>query len=348
MAALVTPASARESSATGGQIEVTPFDSWLSGLRQQALAEGLPPLLVTTALSGAAPLPRVIELDQAQPEGRLPTSVYMRRILTPAFKEQGQQKMLAHQATLRAVSQRWGVPAGVVVALWGIETRYGRLTGGFPVFGALTTLAYEGRRASYFRQELMQALRLAAQERLDPLQMTGSWAGAMGQVQFMPTTFIRFAVDGDGDGHRDIWRSTPDALASAANYLVAEGWQPGQGWGRRVKLPAKLPHGVIGLESTKTLAEWQRLGVRTSTGGALPQAAGLRASLIQPDGPGTSTWLVYPNFRVLMRWNRSTSFALTAGEMSDYLSGAGNGVKSTATKNKKTKQAHSKAARPKH
>jgi membrane-bound lytic murein transglycosylase B len=206
----------------------------------------------------------------------------------------------------------------MIVALWGIESNFGGNTGGFDVIPSLATLAYDGRRAAFFRRELLAALRALDDEKIDSSLMRGSWAGAMGQCQFMPTTYLRHAVDHDGDGRRDIWDNEADVFASIANYLVAEGWQGGRIWGREVRLKRPLPPEEIGLENRRGLAEWSKKGVQTPGGRPLPVAA-MEASLIQPDGPGGRSFLVYDNFRALMRWNRSTYFAVSAGLLADRL-----------------------------
>jgi membrane-bound lytic murein transglycosylase B len=206
-----------------------------------------------------------------------------------------------------------------VVALWGIETNYGEHTGRFPVIHALATLAYDGRRGTYFRRELMQALRILDAGHISLPRMRGSWSGAMGQCQFMPSTFARHAVDADSDGRIDIWGSIPDALASAANYLAAEEWRSDQTWGRPVRIPVGFDIRRAGLENRLPLAVWHDLGIRRFDGGRLPRRD-LDASLVMPDGPKGPAYIVYDNFRVLMRWNRSVSFAVAVGTLADRIS----------------------------
>jgi membrane-bound lytic murein transglycosylase B len=205
-----------------------------------------------------------------------------------------------------------------IVALWGIETSYGSYTGDFSVIAALATLAYEGRRAAFFRQELLQALRIIDQGDITADRMIGSWAGAMGQSQFMPSSYVAHAVDYDGDGRRDIWGSLPDVFASIAKYLAAAGWNDRHTWGREVRLPGDLAGELAGLEVTKPLPEWQGLGIRRAGGEDLPMVA-LDASLVRTDDGQGPAYLVYRNFRVLMAWNRSTYFALTVGQLADLI-----------------------------
>jgi membrane-bound lytic murein transglycosylase B len=204
------------------------------------------------------------------------------------------------------------------VALWGVESSYGSYDGDFPVIAALATLAHEGRRASFFRGELLKALQILERGDIAVGEMTGSWAGAMGQSQFMPSSYHAYAVDYDGDGHRDIWTSLPDVFASIANYLAKAGWNDRYTWGRQVNHPTGLNGELVGLEMAKPLPEWQALGVRRADGADLPPVA-LDASLLRTDEGQGPSYLVYHNFRVLMAWNRSTYFALTVGELSDLI-----------------------------
>jgi membrane-bound lytic murein transglycosylase B len=218
------------------------------------------------------------------------------------------------------VAADFGVQARFIVALWAVETDFGRFTGGFDLVPALATLAYEGRRADLFASELIEALRIIDRGEAPPKGLKGSWAGAMGQSQFMPSSFNRMAVDYDGDGRRDIWSSQPDVFASMANYLRQSGWNGQQTWGRAVRIPAGLETDA-GLAISRPLADWQKLGIRLPDGGALPQVA-MNASLILPDGAGGSAFLVYDNYRVLMQWNRSTYFATSIGLLADMIGDA--------------------------
>jgi len=301
------------------------FESFLAQVRADALAAGLRPATLNAALSGARHLDRVIELDRRQPEFTLTFRTYLDRIVTPDRVAEGRRRLAENGALLKEIERRYGVPARVAVALWGIETGFGRNMGGMPVVSSLATLAYDGRRAAYFRTELMNALTILDQGHISAPAMVGSWAGAMGQCQFMPSTFLKFAVDWDGDGRRDIWTNRADALASAANYLSAEGWDAATGWGRAVRLPRTLTAAQIGLDRVRTLEEWSRLGVRAADGGPLPQKT-LRAAIViaeSPKGSGVGpAFLVYDNFRTLMKWNRSIFFALAAGHLADRIGGS--------------------------
>jgi membrane-bound lytic murein transglycosylase B len=298
-----------------------PFEQWLDAFRQEALAEGISGATLDQALVGLQPIPEVIERDRRQPEGRLSFRDYNRRVLSATRIERGRQLLLEHQAVLKQVAGDYGVQPRFIVALWGIESSYGSFTGEFPVIAALATLAYDGRRAAFFRGELLRALRIVDQGDVTPAAMTGSWAGAMGQSQFMPSSYLAYAVDYDGDGRRDIWSSPADIFASIANYLAKAGWNDRYTWGRQVQLPEAPPVAAAGLEVVKPLTEWHALGVRRSNGQALPLVA-LDAALLQMDEGEGPAYLVYHNFRVLMAWNRSTYFALTVGELADRISTA--------------------------
>lgn len=294
-----------------------PFGAWLEGLRREALAGGVRAATLERALAGVEPIPRVVELDRRQPEGRLTFAEYRERVVTPGRAARGRDLLRENAPLLRQVEARYGVPARVVVALWGMESNFGERQGTFSVVASLATLAYDGRRAAFFRKELLSALRILDAGDIAPAAMTGSWAGAMGQCQFMPSTYLGHAVDFDRDGRRDIWRARPDVFASAANYLADAGWDAGLRWGRPVSAPAGLAAERGGLERRAPLDRWRALGVRLPDGGALPTAS-VEASLLRPDG-GSEDYLVYPNFRTVMVWNRSTYFALSVGLLSDLI-----------------------------
>jgi len=199
-----------------------------------------------------------------------------------------------------------------------VETDFGRLTGGFPVISALATLAYDGRRSKYFRKALLGAIKIIDDGHIKAADMTGSWAGAMGQSQFMPSSFLAYAVDYDGDGRKNIWTSREDVFASTANYLARVGWKGDQTWGRAVRLPKDMDPALAGLKIRKRLSQWRKLGVRRADGGALPKRD-LMASLVLAEGPGSPAFLVYGNYRAILKWNRSTFYALAIGSLADRL-----------------------------
>jgi membrane-bound lytic murein transglycosylase B len=295
-----------------------PFEVWLDGVRQEALDQGVSPETVASALNGVEPIARVIELDRRQLEGQITYQEYRDRLLSEERIERGRALLKEHRELLERVAADYGVQPRFIVALWGIETSYGNWSGSTPVIAALATLAYDGRRASFFRSELMHALRIIDEGNVEADNMLGSWAGAMGQSQFMPSSYVRNAVDYDGDGRRDIWASLPDVFASIANYLANAGWNDRRTWGREVGLPAALGDGLDGLEVRRSLPAWHELGVRAADGTPLPIVA-MEASLLRTDGGQGPAYLVYDNFRVLMAWNRSTYFGLTVGQLADLI-----------------------------
>lgn len=292
------------------------FDRWLAALRREALERGIGRATVEQALAGLRPLPEVIEADRRQPERRMSFAEYRARVVNPGRVARGRELLARHEALLGEVEARYRVPAELLVALWGVESSYGERQGEYPVFAALATLAHDGRRASLFRRELFSALEIVDRGHIEASAMLGSWAGAMGQNQFMPSSYLRHAVDFDGDGRRDIWSSLPDVFASSANYLAQAGWDPSWRWGREVAAPAELAG--EGLDRWASLGAWRKRGVRLPDGGPLPEAT-LEAALLRPDGIAGPAFLAYRNFRALMAWNRSTYFGLAVGLLSDSL-----------------------------
>jgi membrane-bound lytic murein transglycosylase B len=295
------------------------FASWLQDFRMEAQAAGITQPTLEAALGGlSAPLPRVLELDRKQPESTQTFKAYLAARLSDRRIAKGRNLLKEYGTWLGRVEGRYGVPRRVLVALWGLESNYGESTGGFSVIEALASLAYEGRREALFRKELLEALRILEEGHIAAASMRGSWAGAMGQCQFMPSSFRRFAVDANGDGRRDIWTSVPDVLASSANYLSSAGWKTGQTWGRPVRLPKRFDAALIGLKTRQPISRWRALGVTQASGQPLPGRT-LQGSLVRPDGPGGQAYLVYDNFRVLLAWNNSSAFAVTVGTLSDRL-----------------------------
>ncbi|NNG04689.1 MAG: lytic murein transglycosylase [Inquilinus sp.] len=301
-----------------------PFAVWLEGVRQEAAALGMSQATIDAALTDIRPADRILELDSSQPERRLTIDEYLERQTPDARIERGRLLLRENSALLKEIGAAYGVQPRFIVALWGIETSYGSFTGGYPVIQSLATLAYSSRRSTYFRAELMKALQILDEGHIAIADMKGSWAGAMGQSQFMPSNFLRLAVDHDGDGRRDIWSSRADVFASAANFLATAGWNDEVTWGRQVRVPNGFDSSLSGLASSRTLREWHSLGVRRSDGRDLPNAD-VEASLVLPDGPGGNAYLVYDNYRVLMNWNRSTYFATTVGILADRIGGCEDG-----------------------
>ena len=302
--------------ARGVWANVQDFETWLAELKQEARVRGIAEATLAQALDGVAPIDRVIELDRKQPEFVLTFEQYLDRVVSEARVEKGRRFLAEHRALLAEVERRYAVQPRFVIALWGVESDFGRLTGDFNVVAALATLAYDGRRSAFFRKELLDALKILDEGHITPVAMTGSWAGAMGQNQFMPSSFLAYAVDFDGDGRRDIWTSTPDVFASIANYLASYQWRGTETWGRPVRLPSRFDPTLIGLDIRKDLRYWRALGVKSANGGPLPEAA-MEASIVQPAGPGGPAYLAYDNYRVVMRWNRSLYFATAVGLLAD-------------------------------
>jgi membrane-bound lytic murein transglycosylase B len=298
------------------------FARWLADLRLEARGQGISQATLDRALGSVKPIARVIELDRRQPEFTQTFWSYLDRAVSDQRVETGRRLLTKHAVLLQDVERRYGVQPRFLVAIWGLESDYGNVTGGFPVIGALVTLAHDERRSDFFRAELLQSLRIIDQGHISAERMTGSWAGAMGQVQFMPTTFAAYAVDGNGDGRRDIWHSLPDAFASAANFLRALSWQGDKTWGREVRLPGDFDWELNGLGQSKTLEEWQALGVRRVGGGDLPQVE-VSGSIVLPAGHTGPAFLVYQNYRSTLGWNRSHLYAIAVGHLADRIAGGG-------------------------
>lgn len=292
------------------------FDAFLEGIRGEARRAGVSAGTLQRALSGIRPNDRVLELDRRQPEFTQTWAQYRDARLSQTRVDAGRRAFADNRATLEAVQGRFRVSPRVVVAIWGLETNYGGFTGNFNVIESLATLAWDGRRSAYFRNELLAALKILEGGHVAPERMRGSWAGAMGHPQFMPSNFERLAVDMDGDGRRDIWESRADALGSIANYLARSGWREEELWGREVTLPAGFDPNEARRENTRPLRDWVRAGVRRSDGQPLPPLD-LEAAILLPGGPGGQAFAVYHNFNVIRRYNPSNFYALVVGMLSD-------------------------------
>ena len=309
------------------------FSVWLTNLVADARSRGYSDQLIAETLSGLEPLHRVIQADRNQAELNPGFTRYLSARLTPAMVRQGRIMAAQHRALLDRIERTYGVPRRIVLAIWGLESRYGRLTGRTPVFQALATLAWEPRRADYFRGELFNALAMVDRRYIDAKSMTGSWAGAMGQTQFMPSSYLDYAVDFDNDGRRDIWKSTPDALASIANYLKGYGWTDQYTWGREVRVSnqaktridgelTRRPEGCFAIRNMTErvpLTRWGELGVVRVDGGPLPQAD-VAAGLVDV---GERTFLVYPNYDAILGYNCAHYYALSVTLLGDEIAGAG-------------------------
>jgi membrane-bound lytic murein transglycosylase B len=305
------------------------FAAWLAGLRTEALAKGITPAIVEQALTGIEPLPVVVERDRTQAELVLPLDKYLARRLSSKTISAAREMAARHKKLLARVSARYGVPPRVIVAVWGLESNFGKFTGVRPTIAALATLAYDQRRAAYFRGELFDALRILDRGDIDVAGMKGSWAGAMGQPQFMPSSYLEFAEDFDGDGRRDIWSSPADVFASIANYLKAHGWAASQTWGREVKVSkdtaARITEEVAprasGCDASRQMTErlplrrWEEIGVRLPGNKPLPKAE-MDASLLKA---GSRRFLVYGNYDTILGYNCAHAYALSVGLLADRI-----------------------------
>ncbi len=293
------------------------FEAWLVDLRAEAKAKGLSDATLK-ALDGVQPIPRVLELDRKQPEGKFTFDQYLEKVLTEAKRTEGRRLYEENRAALQPIADKYKVPAHFLVALWGAETAYGTITGDYSIVAALATLAYDGRRSAFFRKELLAALTILEQGHITPELMKGSWAGAMGQCQFMPTTFLQYAADGDGDGKRDIWTNRLDVWASTAHYLSKLRWKEQQPWGSEVALPEGFDEQALGLKDARPVAEWTGLGVKALDG--KPLSAQLPpGAVLKPGGTTARAFLIHDNYRALLKWNRSQYFAALVGMLSDVV-----------------------------
>jgi len=301
-------------------IDRAAFDAWLAGTRRDAASEGISQPTLEAAFSKLEPIQRVLDLENSQPEVKLTYAQYLARTVTDQRVARGRELLDQYRPLLEKVSAVYRVQPQYIVALWGVESDYGRVTGGYPVIASLATLAYGGQRKEMFRTELIDALRILDEKDITPEAMTGSWAGAMGQCQFLPSSFLHYAVDFSGDGRRDIWTDQADVFASIANYLHNFEWDQNQDWGRAVSLPAGFDSHLIDWKNAKPLQDWQRLGVRGADGSDLA-ASSIPVALVASDGVAGPAYLVSPNFGVIMKWNRSTYFATSVGLLADRIAG---------------------------
>jgi len=305
-----------------------PFEEWLQGVIDEARARGYSEELIGQTLTGVTPISRVIERDSSQAEFTITLDRYFKTRVTPRIIRIGRQHALQEHTLLQKVRSQYGVPPGIVLAVWGLESHYGQFTGAYPVFQALATLAYEPRRAEFFRGELFKALSIVQSGFIDARTMTGSWAGAMGQPQFMPSSYLAHAVDFDNDGLRDIWHSEADTVASIASYLKNYGWVAGQTWGREVTISnaarekiAAIPMRDAGCSAKRQMTErrplidWRDAGLRLKSGAALPRAD-VVASLVEVGG---RSFLVYPNYETILDYNCAHLYALSVAMLADRL-----------------------------
>lgn len=296
------------------------LDRWIAGFRPRALAKGIGAATFDRAFQGVRYNPDVIEKDRHQSEFTKTIWDYLDSAVSDKRLTNGQKALRQHRRLLDRIEATYGVDKEVVVAVWGMESSYGEFRGNHPLIEALATLAYDGRRGSFFEQQLVAALQIVQNGDVSPARMTGSWAGAMGHTQFIPTSYLAFAVDFTGDGRRDIWSDDPaDALASTAAYLARSGWQQGRPWGLEVQLPPGFDYAQTGKKNRRSVADWQALGVRTADGGRLPDHGA--ASVLLPAGARGAAFLIFRNFTAIERYNAADAYVIGVGHLADRLKG---------------------------
>lgn len=294
------------------------FAAWVEDYREHAAAEGIDAVTLAAAFDDVRFQPRIVELDRSQPEFSRQVWAYLDTAVSDQRIRQGRAKLAAHRAAAMRAENRYAVPAEILTAIWGVESNYGSHFGSFSTIDALATLGFEGRRQDFARRELLAALKILQSGDIDREHMRGSWAGAMGHTQFLPSSFLAYAVDADGDGRRDIWGSVDDVMASTAYYLEEAGWQSGQPWGVEVTLPDDFDYAQTELSVRHSSAAWRAQGV-TAREGAWPSFD--EASVIAPAGARGPAFMVGPNFRVIMRYNASTSYALAVATLAERIAG---------------------------
>jgi len=296
------------------------FDNWIAGFRGRALGQGISPQVFDAAFRGVRYNTDVVAKDHNQAEFKRNIWDYLDSAASPDRVRLGQQSMRQHASILNQIERAYGVEKEIVTAVWGLESYYGTRMGDIPVIEALATLAYDGRRGAFFEKQLIAALQIIQQGNVSPRDMTGSWAGAMGHTQFIPTSFLAYAVDANGDGRRDIWSGSPvDALASTAAYLKRFGWTYGQPWGVEVQLPAGFNTGLAGRGTKRSPSDWAAMGVRDMRGGRVPDFGA--ASILLPAGPQGAAFMVFRNFDVITRYNNAEAYVIGVGHLADRLAG---------------------------
>ncbi|WP_038616216.1 lytic murein transglycosylase [Pseudomonas alkylphenolica] len=300
------------------------FAQWQAGFRQQALQAGINPGTFDRAFLGVTPDMDVIKADRSQPEFARPVWEYLDGALSPLRVRNGKGLLEKHAELLSQIEQRYGVDRNVLVSVWGMESNFGQFQGNKSVIRSLATLAYEGRRPAFAQAQLIAALQILQNGDIQPDAMKGSWAGAMGQTQFIPTTYNTHAVDFDGDGRRDIWNSSADALASTAHYLQSSGWKRGEPWGFEVQLAPGFDYWLADGSQRKSVSEWMQLGLKLPAGVRLPAGSEqLSAALLLPAGYRGPAFLVLDNFRAILKYNNSSSYALAVSLLGQRFDGSG-------------------------
>ncbi|MEM8569308.1 MAG: lytic murein transglycosylase [Pseudomonadota bacterium] len=298
------------------------FQAWRAGFRNRATSQGIRPEVFDAAFRGVGVNQDVLRLDRRQAEFTKPIWEYLDSAVSDDRVANGRSNNRSLARTVAAIEQTYGVDGETVIAIWGMETNYGSFLGDIPVIESLATLAYDGRRRAFAEEQLVAALRIIQSGDTTPDRMVGSWAGAMGHTQFIPTSYLSYAVDFTGDGRRDVWSNPPnDALASAANYLARAGWQTGAPWGVEVRLPAGFNFNTANSDNRRAVNQWRALGVTQANGSALPDFGS--AAIIAPAGARGPAFAVYQNFYVIKRYNNATSYAIGVGHLGDRIGGAG-------------------------
>lgn len=297
------------------------FPQCLEQKKQLALEQGVSETRIEQEFPKLQFVPRVIELDRSQPEFVSTFPNYFSKRVNQWRIEQGKQKYAEHKAFLNALTKKYGIPGHYLVSFWGLETNYGGYKGKMSTLDSLATLACDARRSKFFTREFVLALKLMDSEGLKREGMQGSWAGAMGHTQFMPSTYTAYAIDGDDDGVIDLFNSEKDALASAANFLNQLGWKTGLRWGREVTIPKGFDY-TLANSANKSIDEWAKLGITLATGKALP-ASDIQARLRVPAGHQGPAFLTYANFKTIMRWNNSEFYAIAVGQLANRIAGGG-------------------------
>lgn len=304
----------------------TVFNQLVQSIRQEALNRGVSPATINRVLNHIQPVPGLEKLENYQPEHVKTYVEYMKSTVTQARINKGRQLLAQHGQVLAKIERDYGVPAQYIVAIWALESNYGQNTGNHDIIPALVTLAEIGKtdkRRAYFREEAIQAMRILDQGYNQIVDRKGSWAGAFGQTQFMPSSFLRYAADGDGDGRKDVWNNLSDIFASTANYLARHNWKAGERWGREVRLPANFSKALLtdrlADQTLKTPDGWAKIGVTLPDGSRLPSENTMQAMIIAPDGLGGPTYMVYNNFKTIMRYNSSYKYALAVSKLGDAI-----------------------------
>lgn len=306
------------------------FEACVSDLKAQATSEAFPAEAIASVFAAIEELPRVVAADRKQAEFIQSFGTYYNKRVTASRIERGRALLEEHSSLLAEVQAQTGLPPQYIVSFWGLETNFGSYFGKLEIPSAIATLACEGRRAKFFTQQLFALVQLVGEGHMTVDQLKGSWAGAMGHMQFMPTTYLNHAVDADGDGRKDVYGSLADALTSGGNYLKSSGWEPGFRWGREIDLPADFPYEESGMHNWQPLKFWAAMGIKDTFGKPLP-ALETQSAVLLPSGHSGPAFVVYPNFKVIMKWNRSTHYALSVGRLADRIAGAGRLARSLPT-----------------